>query len=149
MPTIEDTYIENRHRVQPNHTNNYETAHGGMVMKWMDEIAAMSAMRFSGETCVTASIDHMDFRRPIPQGDTVFIQAYVFDHGETSITLRVRAFREQPRTGERELTTESIFVFVAIDEVGKPTAVPDLEIESSRDHELYEAAVDLAESADD
>lgn len=38
MPTLMDTYIENRERVQPNHANNYETAHGRIVMKWMDEI---------------------------------------------------------------------------------------------------------------
>ena len=41
MPTLMDTYIENRYRVQPNHANNYETAHGGNVMKWMDEVGAM------------------------------------------------------------------------------------------------------------
>ena len=144
MPTVEDTYIENRHRVQPNHTNNYETAHGGNVMKWMDEVGAMSAMRFAGETCVTASINHMDFRRPIPQGDTAVIEAYVFDHGTTSVKVRLRAYREHPRTGERELTTESVFVFVAIDENGKPTPVPELRIESDRDKQLQQDAREWA-----
>ena len=147
MPTVSETLIENRHRVQPNHTNNYETAHGGLVMKWMDEVGAMAAMRFAGETCVTASIDHMDFQRPIPQGDTAFIRAYVFDHGRTSISVRLRAFRERPRSGERELTTESVFLFVAIGEDGTPTAVPTLTVESDRDKELRDAAVEWADSA--
>ncbi|MFB6136034.1 MAG: acyl-CoA thioesterase, partial [Halobacteriaceae archaeon] len=40
MPDLTDTFIENRERVQPNHTNNYGTAHGGNVMKWMDEVGA-------------------------------------------------------------------------------------------------------------
>ena len=146
MPTVEDTFIENRHRVQPNHTNNYETAHGGIVMKWMDEVGAMAAMRFAGETCVTASIDQMDFRRPIPQGDTAFIQAYVFDHGETSIKVRLRAFREQPRSGDHTLTTESVFVFVALGEDGRPTQVPELTIESERDADLQQAAREWVDS---
>lgn len=144
MPTVEETFIENRHRVQPNHTNNYETAHGGIVMKWMDEVGAMAAMRFAGETCVTASIDQMDFRRPIPQGDTAFIQAYVFEHGETSIKVRLRAFREEPRSGERTLTTESVFVFVALGEDGTPTVVPKLTVESDRDRELQADAREWA-----
>ena len=142
MPTIEDTYIENRHRIQPNHTNNYETAHGGNVMKWMDQTGALSAMRFAGATCVTASINRMNFERPIPQGDTAVVQAYVFDHGETSIKVRLRAFREDPCSGERELTTESIFVFVAIGEDGSPTTVPELAVDSNRDEELQTAARD-------
>ncbi len=144
MPTVEDTFIENRHRVQPNHTNNYETAHGGIVMKWMDEVGAMAAMRFAGETCVTASIDQMDFRRPIPQGDTAFIQAYVFDHGKTSIKVRLRAFREQPRSGERTLTTESVFVFVALGDEGNPAQVPELAVDSDRDAELQAEAREWA-----
>ncbi|WP_458189294.1 acyl-CoA thioesterase [Haladaptatus sp. NG-WS-4] len=141
MPTLLDTYIENRERVQPNHANNYETAHGGIVMKWMDEIGAMSAMRFAGETCVTASVDHMDFQRPIPVGDTTVIESYVYDAGRTSVRVRLRAFREEPRTGERERTTESYFVYVAVDDDGEPTPVPELDIETERGRELREDAL--------
>ncbi len=138
MPTPTDTYIENRARVQPNHTNNYETVHGGNVMKWMDEIGAMSAMRFASETCVTAAIEAMTFRRPVPRGDTVVIESYVYDAGETSAKVRLRASRERPRTGERETTTESCFVFVAVDADGVPTGVPELRIDSDRDRRLRE-----------
>jgi acyl-CoA hydrolase len=140
MPTLLDTYIENRSRVQPNHANNYGTAHGGNVMKWMDEIGAMSAMRFAGESCVTASIDNMDFRSPVPTGDTVVIEAYVHGSGRTSVRTRVRAFREDPRTGEREQTTESQFIFVAIDGDGNPTEVPGLTVESDRGERLLREA---------
>jgi len=48
MTDLIETVIENREMVQPNHANMLETAHGGHVMKWMDEVGAMSAMRFSG-----------------------------------------------------------------------------------------------------
>ncbi|MCO8243335.1 MULTISPECIES: acyl-CoA thioesterase [unclassified Haladaptatus] len=141
MPTLMDTYIENRERVQPNHANNYETAHGGIVMKWMDEIGAMSAMRLAGETCVTANVDQMDFQRPIPVGDTTVIRSYVYDTGRTSVKVKLRAFREEPRTGEREQTTESYFVFVAVDDEGRPTEVPDIQVETERGEELREAAL--------
>jgi acyl-CoA hydrolase len=142
MPTLMDTYIENRERVQPNHANNYETAHGGIVMKWMDEIGAMSAMRFAGEPCVTASVDHMDFQRPIPIGDTTVIESYVYDAGRTSVKVRLTAFRENPRTGDREKTTESHFVYVAVDDDGNPTPVPEFATETDREVELRDAAVE-------
>jgi len=66
MSDLLDTYIENCERVQPTDANNYGTAHGGFVTKWMDEVGALSAIRFAGESCVTASIDQMSFERPIP-----------------------------------------------------------------------------------
>ena len=44
MPTLMDTHIRNRHIVNPNDANILETAHGGNVMMWMDEVGAMSAM---------------------------------------------------------------------------------------------------------
>ncbi|WP_435097584.1 acyl-CoA thioesterase [Halarchaeum sp. P4] len=148
MATVEETYIENRNRVQPNHANNYETVHGGNVMKWMDEVGAMSAMRHAGETCVTASIDHMDFMRPVPVGDIVVIKAYVYDVGRTSVKVRLQAFGENPRSGELKQTTESYFVFVAVDQDGHPTEVPDLDVETERDEKLLEAALE-GENGDD
>ena len=141
MPSVSDTYIENRQRVQPTHTNNYASAHGGNVVKWMDEVGAMSAMRHAGETCVTAKINELDFKRPIPQGDTCVIESYAYAAGRTSVRVRLRAFRESPRTGDRELTTDSYFVFVAVDEDGSPTPVPELTIGGERCRELRDDAL--------
>jgi len=141
MSSISETYIENRERVTPNNVNNHGTAHGGNVARWMDEVGAMSAMRHANETCVTARIDGLDFERPIPKGDTCVIESYAYATGTTSIRVRLRAFRENPRTGERERTTESYFVFVAVDDLMEPTPVPELTVESERCKELQETAI--------
>ncbi len=141
MPTISETYIENRQRVQPTDTNNYAAAHGGNVVKWMDEVGAMSAMRHAGETCVTARINGLDFERPVPQGETCVIESYAYEAGKTSVRVRLRAYREDPRTGERERTTDSYFVFVAVDSDGKPTGVPDLKIGGERCGRLRDEAL--------
>ncbi|MDR5672524.1 Acyl-CoA hydrolase [Halalkaliarchaeum sp. AArc-CO] len=142
MPTLLDTYLENRSRIQPNHTNNYGMAHGGNVMKWMDEVGAMSAMRFAGQTCVTASIEGMDFEKPVPQGDTVLIHSYVYAAGRTSVRVRLQAYREHPRTGEIERTTESYFVFVAIDEDRTPVSVPELAVKTEKGRRLRDEAIE-------
>jgi acyl-CoA hydrolase len=146
MTDLMDTYIENRHLVQPNHTNNYEVAHGGNVMKWMDVVGALSAMRFAGKTCVTARMDQVNFVRPIPKGDTALIRAYVYAAGRTSVRVRLKAFREDPQTGETELTTESLFVYVAIDDDLEPTPVPELTTDTEEGERLRREALD-AEAA--
>lgn len=143
MPTVLDTRIVNRHRVQPNHTNNYGSANGGTIMKWMDEIGALSAMRFAGESCVTAAMDALDFRRPIPRGETALIEAYVFDAGRTSVDVHLRVDREDPRTGETERTTDARFVFVAVRD-GSPVEVPELAVESERGEALRRRALEDA-----
>ncbi|NHN49027.1 acyl-CoA thioesterase [Halostella sp. JP-L12] len=141
MPSLMETFIENREMIQPHHANNLDTVHGGNVMKWMDEVGAMAAMRFSGETCVTARVNEMNFRRPIYVGDTALIEAYVYDTGETSVKVRLRTYREDLRTGERELTTESYFVYVAIDDDRTPVSVPELTVETEEGRRLRDDAM--------
>ena len=141
MTDVMDTYVENRHLIQPNHTNNLDMAHGGNVMKWMDVDGALSAMRFAGETCVTARMDQVNFVQPIPRGNTALIRAYVYGAGETSVRVRLKAFRENPKSGETELTTESFFVYVAIDDDHEPTTVPELSVGSEEGEKLREQAL--------
>ena len=142
MTDLMDTYIENREMIQPNHTNMLGKTHGGHVMKVMDEVGAMAAMRFAGETCVTARVDQMNFELPIRVGDTALVTAYVYDAGRTSVKTRVTVQREDLRTGDAEPTTESYFVYVAIDEDERPTAVPELTVSSERGADLRQAALD-------
>ncbi|MFP8952800.1 acyl-CoA thioesterase [Natrialbaceae archaeon A-arb3/5] len=142
MPTLCETHIRNRFRVQPHHANNNDSLHGGNLMKWLDEVSAMSAMRFAGETCVTAQVNELHFERPIRIGDTALVEAYVYDAGRTSIHVALRAWREEPRTGETEKTTESSFTFVAIDEDDAPIPVPDLTVESDRGKRLRRRALE-------
>ncbi len=141
MPDLVETYLENRTFVQPNHANSLGAAHGGNVMKWMDEAGAMSAMRFAGKTCVTARMDQVNFQRPIPVGDIAVIEAYVYASGRTSVRVRLKAAREDPQTREQEATTESYAIFVAIDEDRDPVQVPELTTSTERGEELRESAL--------
>jgi len=138
---LTETYIENRSMVQPNHANMLDTAHGGNVMKWMDEVGAMSAMRFAGETCVTARMSQVDFERPIQVGDTALIEAYVYAAGTSSVRVRVKTYRENPTTGETEPTADSYIVYVAVDENRNTVEVPELRVETDRAQRLREEAL--------
>ena len=142
MPDLMDTFLENRYMVQPNHANSLGTTHGGNVLKWMDEVGAMAAMRFAGQDCVTARMDQVDFKRPIPVGETALIEAYVYETGHSSVRVRLRVFREDPRSGDGELTTESYSVYVAIDDERNPVEVPALTVSTDEGERLRAAALD-------
>ena len=140
MIPLEETYIDNRALIQPDDTNHRNIAHGGNVVKLMDEVGAMSAMRFAGRTCVTARMESVDFLRPIPRGNTALVESYVYDAGTTSMDVFLRVSSEDPMSGDRELTTESRFVYVALDDAGDPAPVPDLDVSSDRARDLRAAA---------
>jgi acyl-CoA hydrolase len=66
------------------------------------------------------------------------VEAWVYRVGRSSIRVRLVVDREEPRTGNRERTCESCFVFVAVDEDGSPVTVPELMTSSDRDRRLEE-----------
>jgi len=145
MVELLHTYIEDRNRIQPHHANNLGSTHGGNVLRWMDEAGAMSAMRFAGNPCVTAHINSVDFERPLDIGQIALVEAYAYAAGRTSVKVRVRAFGEDPLTGESEVTTDSHFVFVAVDEDRTPTAVPELTVTTAEGERLRDAALSAEE----
>ena len=128
--------------VLPNETNTLGRALGGVVLHWMDICAAIAGMRFAGTQCVTASMDHVDFVSPIDLGEVAVIEAYVFSTGRTSLDVMVEVHTEDPREGERRLSTSSFFTFVAVDESGRPTDVPSLECPTDAEAALRETAVE-------
>ncbi|MFB6110790.1 MAG: acyl-CoA thioesterase [Halodesulfurarchaeum sp.] len=141
MPDLLSSRITNRWVVRSSHANHLGTAHGGSIVKWMDEVGGMAAVRFAGKWCVTAHMDSVDFLQPIQVEDAVRVEGYVYEAGETSVRVYVEAFREDMRTGEGDLASEAHIVYVAVDEDGDPSPVPDLAVESEAGRELRENAL--------
>ena len=104
--------------------------HGGEVMKLVDTAAGIAAIKHAGGMCVTVSIDEMSFLHPVHVGDLVTVRASVNDVGTTSLEVGVRVEVEDVLSGERKHTSSAYLVFVALDEEGKPRAVPPLATEN-------------------
>lgn len=109
--------------VFPTDVNHYGTLFGGKAVAMMDVVASIAAMRAAHKPVVTASIDRIDFKEPIRQGNLVETVARVVAVGRTSITVEVELWRILAESGERVLSTVGKFVMVAIDRDGKPTPV--------------------------
>lgn len=112
--------------VFPKDTNYHGTAFGGWVLSLMDKAASVAAVRHGGGNVVTARMDGVDFHLPIRVGDAVALDARVIKVGRTSMTIQVDVYREQMATGEQQLATTGFFVFVALDDAGRPRPVPPL-----------------------
>jgi len=140
--TLAESHTEMTEIVLPNDTNTHRRALGGAVLHWMDVCGAIAAMRFANEGVVTASMEHVDFKRPIDLGEVVVIEAYVYDTGRTSLDVTVEVRAENPRTDTERATTSSFFTFVAVDDDGEPTPVPDLDCPTEDERRLRDAALD-------
>ncbi|MFC4356469.1 acyl-CoA thioesterase [Halobium salinum] len=140
--TLAESHTEMTELLLPNDTNNLGRALGGAVLHWMDICGAIAGMRFSNRQCVTASMDHVDFIAPIDLGEVAVVEAYVFNVGRTSIDVKVDVRAENPKTDEERRTTTSYFTFVALDEDGTPTPVPELECPTPEEEALRQEAVD-------
>ncbi|WP_231426642.1 MULTISPECIES: acyl-CoA thioesterase [Pedobacter] len=109
--------------VFPNTTNHYDTLFGGTAMHMMDEVAFITATRFSRQIMVTVSSDRIDFKKPIPAGTIVELIGKVNHVGNTSLKVNVEIYIEQMYAEGRELAVHGDFTFVAIDENKKPMQV--------------------------
>ncbi|MBB6501626.1 acyl-CoA thioesterase [Pedobacter cryoconitis] len=109
--------------VFPNTTNHYDTLFGGTAMHMMDEVAFITATRFSRQRMVTVSSDRIDFKMPIPAGTIVELVGTVSHIGTTSMKVKVEIYVEQMYSEDREKAVTGEFSFVAIDDHKKPTAI--------------------------
>ena len=126
----------------PQHANNLGHVFGGVILGMMDTTAAVAAMRHARATCVTASIDRVDFREPIHLGDLVVMKASVNYAGRTSMEVGVRVEAEDMLTGRRRHTNSCYLTFVAVDRNGRPAEVPLLVPETADEIRRNAAAVE-------
>src|SRR3954447_15213154 len=106
--------------------NSAGFVHGGTVMKLCDEVAGLAAIKHSRCRVVTAGMDRMTFLEPIHVAELVTFTASVTAAGRTSMEVGVRVIAEQPRDGTTRHTNTAYLTMVALDEDGRPTAVPPL-----------------------
>ncbi len=102
--------------VFPNTTNHYDTLFGGTAMQFMDEVAFITATRYSRQKMVTVSSDRIDFKKPIPHGTIIELVGKVTYLGTTSLKVRVDIFVEEMYSSQKDKAVTGEFTFVAIDE---------------------------------
>ena len=117
----------------PSHSNFSGKIHGGHILNLMDQIAFACASKHSGNYCVTASVNKVDFLNPIEVGELVTLKASINFTGKTSMVVGLRVESENIRTGNIKHCNSSYFTMVAISENGESVFVPGIILRTKED----------------
>ena len=108
--------------------------HGGTIMKMVDEVAGVAAVRHCGTRVVTAALDRMTFTQPVYVGQLVTVKATVNAAWRTSMEVGVRVESENVRTGEVTHTSTAYVTMVALGDDGEPVQVAGIEPETEEEN---------------
>lgn len=111
----------------PDMANFSGNVHGGTLLKYLDEVAYACASRYAGRYVVTLSVDNVIFREPVHVGEMVTFLASVNYCGRTSMEIGIKVITENIRERSVRHTNSCFFTMVAMDDQGRPAAVPELQ----------------------
>ena len=121
-------------------------AHGGTVMRWIDEAAFATAAAWSSEAAVAVYSGGIHFYRPIHIGHIVEVDARLIHTGTGSMHVSIRVRSGSPRTPhDLQLTTQCMSIFVAIGSDGRAETVQPLALITAEDKRLDQHARDLVD----
>jgi acyl-CoA hydrolase len=125
----------------PDMANFAGNVHGGLILKYLDQVAYTCASRFTRQYMVTASVDQVRFRSPVHIGDLVTLLASVNYTGRSSLEVGIRVETEDVTTGIRRHTNSCYFTMVALGEDGKPCEVRQAAPETPEQHRRWADAL--------
>ena len=130
-----DSVTENSKIVQSKDINGQSRLFGGRLMEWIDETAALAAMRHCGGLVTTCAVDNLVFKHGATLNQVVVLKSRVTYVGNTSLEVKVDTFVEDLATGDRFAINHAYLVFVHVDEEGHPIPVRyglDIQTESEQ-----------------
>lgn len=107
----------------PHSTNFNGDIFGGWLLSQMDMGAGIIATRRCKSRCATVAIDKIEFLAPVKVGDTVCCYGEILKVGNSSMKIKIEAWVIRKLTNTKIKVTDGTFIFVAIDENGKPIPV--------------------------
>lgn len=122
----------------PSDANPKGNVFGGTILKHVDLIANLVASRHATHAnTVTASIDKMTFLKPVYIGNALILSARLNYTKSSSMEVEVTVHAEDFDSGKRTLTGTAFVTVVALDDEGKPTEVPPLNLVTDNDKRRF------------
>lgn len=135
------TTTEMTELVTPVMANLSGKMHGGELLKLLDKVALTCAMRYSSYYCVTLSVDKVVFRQPVFIGEMITFVANINYTGRTSMEVGIKVISENLKEKSVRHTNTCYFTMIAVDDDGKPTAIPQLIKTTEVQERRWEAAL--------
>lgn len=134
---VADSLTEQVHLLMHSDINGQGRLFGGQLLRWIDEVAGVTAMRHCGRNVTTAAIDQLSFKDGAYLDEMVVLIGRVTYVGKTSMEVRIDTYREN-HEGMRYPINRAYLVMVCMGEDGKPEEVPGLIIESETEKMEWE-----------
>lgn len=125
-------------RMFPEHANPAGNVFGGEILRQIDLVAGLVAQRHARANTVTASIDRVDFLKPVYVGSALVLNARLTYVGKSSMEVEVKVESEDLVKGTRTITGTAFVTAVALDKKGKPLAVSSLDLITDEDRKKFE-----------
>jgi acyl-CoA hydrolase len=144
--TADDDDVADRHHLSmtilmtPDMSNFAGNVHGGLLLKYLDQVAYTCATRWARTYAVTLSVDQVTFREPVHVGELVTFQASVNRTGRTSMEIGVRVTTQDLVRQIVRHTNSCYFTMVAIGPDGRPVEVPPWQPRTAEERRRHEAA---------
>ena len=99
--------------VFPKHLNSNGTFFGGEAMQWLDEVAFITATRYTRQRMITVKIEHVRFLKPILPNTIVEITGTISKTGNIKLYIKIEVYSEDMYSQHREKAIEADFVFAS------------------------------------
>jgi acyl-CoA hydrolase len=140
--TVDESRVEMVEVVLPNDANPLGNVLGGKVMHLIDIAGGIAAHRHARSHVVTVSVDTLDFRYPVRVGQIMILRAFVTRAFKTSMEVEVNVYSEDYVTGSTRQTSSAFLTYVAVDQSGKPAAVPPVIPRTAMERSRYREALE-------
>ncbi len=135
--TVCDSTTKQFHTVMYENINGINRLFGGVLLSWIDEIAAITARRHCGRDATTVAVDNLQFKSGAYLNDLVVLIGKVTYVGNTSLEVRVDSYVEK-RDGSRHPINRAYFVMVCMGDDDRPMKVPPLILENEAERIEWE-----------
>lgn len=139
---VSESLTETTKLLQYKEINGQNRLFGGRLMEWIDEVAALTAMRHCGGLVTTCAVDNLRFKYGAYINEVIVLIGKITYVGNTSMEVRVDTYVENIDTGIRRAINHAYLICVHVDENGKPLPVKyGLELETISEKAEWEGAV--------
>jgi acyl-CoA hydrolase len=107
----------------PNTLNANETLFGGQAMQWMDEVAYITATRFTRQRMFTVNTENIRFLKAVQVNSIVEVVGRVEKAESVKLYVKVEIYAEEMYGKARIKVIEGVFVFAALDENKRPVRI--------------------------
>ncbi len=107
--------------VRPEHLNHHGYLFGGVMLKWVDENAWLTAAReYPGCNLVTIGMEACRFKHRVENGSILRFHTQKMRQGTTSVTYNVAVYADAPGARSEKEVFSTAVTFVRLDEAGRP-----------------------------